>query len=193
MRVAVHHNREVIRGDPYLTMIVLWNAYYSLFIFIIAAWAQYNDLLTNRPGHELSDLQRAWYIAALALFTLTEPIRLFLGVRGNRVLSVSYLVGFWLLTLCAHMPIMGLLNVNIPFGNSLDYSTSTIELIFGSFELVLGFLVIRRLGETNTVEFFVKLGSLDQDRQLLGSRENSDSDSDADGTRGGSDSRILSS
>jgi hypothetical protein len=178
MRVAVHHNKHVVRGDAYLTLVVTWNALYSLFIFFIAAWVQYSKKVQESPGHELSDLDRAWYTACLAVWTATEPFRLYLGVRGNRIMSVSHLVGFLILTFAAHMPIMVLFNAVIPFADSLDYSTSLCQLIFGAAELLLGASMLRQLVRRNTVDFFVHLGSLDAAYRYNDADETSNASSD---------------
>jgi hypothetical protein len=182
MRVSVHHRRQVVRGDPYLTLVVMWNALYSLFVFFVAMWVAYDGKLVDRPNRTLDDLDRAWYTAALAVWTFTEPARLYLGVRGNRVMSVSHLVGFLILTLCVHIPVMLLFNTSIPFGNSLDFAVSTIQLMFGFSELLIGTWMLRSLARRNTVEFFVKLGSLDSRGKLADSDDRgSDNGTGSDG------------
>ena len=165
MRVAVHHDKEMVLGDPVLTMVVQWNALYTVFVFTVAAWAAYLGKLTDRPDRTMSDLDRAWYTASLGVLLFVEPIRLYLGVRGNRVMSVSYLAGFMILTAFVHMPIMALYNTNIPFGNDLDWSVSVLELTFGALEIVFGAVALRALIRRNTVDFFVHLGSLDSTRR----------------------------
>ena len=187
MRVAVHHDKEMVLGDAHLTMVVQWNALYTVFVFFIAAWAAYLGKLVDRPDRTMSDLDRAWYTASLGVLLLVEPVRLYLGVRGNRIMSVSHLVGFVILTACVHMPIMALYNTNIPFGNSLDWSVSVIELSFGAIELLLGVFALNALIRRNTVDFFVHLGYLDPTRRY----DQDDTSSASSDSGSGSEDELL--
>lgn len=160
MRVEVHHNKPVVHGNPYLGLIVFWNSLYSLFVFFIAGWVFWSEKF-----EKLNALQSAWYTAMLAVWAVLEPVRLRLGIRGNRVQSVAHLFGFVLLTLLVHIIVMAAYNVIVPVRNSFEYSMSIVQLLFGVVEFVVGVVTLRHLVRRNTVDFFVHVGMVEEEEE----------------------------
>ena len=157
MRVAVHHNRPILRGSTALQLVVTWNALYSLIVFITVAWAAYTEKL-QRP--ELDRIQRAWYGAVLFGWIILEPARLALGLAKSGQ-SVAHLFGFVILTMTVHLLVMAIYSAAIPFKNSLDQSISALQLAFGFVEVILGLYALVHLVRRSTIDFYVNLGSVE--------------------------------
>jgi hypothetical protein len=156
MRLSVHHDKRTVRGSTVLALAVYWNTLYSLFIFVIVAWVVYANKLVDET---MTPLSRAWYAAIIALWMFCEVPRLLLGRRGNETQSVAHIFGFLILTIMSHMGMMLVYNVAVPWRNSLDYAVSIVQLMFGFVEIVVGVHTLRHLVRRNTVDFYVHVGS----------------------------------
>jgi hypothetical protein len=153
MRLSVHHKRQVVEGSVLLAAVLRTNVFLSIFIVFPILFS-----LIAIKWDQLGFVDSAWYSSVVIAYAILEIPRLFMGIKGNKVRSVSSLIGFVTLSLTFHMVIMWVYNTMVPRKNSLDYAISVCEIILATAEVILAVLEIRKMVRQNTVNFYVSLG-----------------------------------
>lgn len=141
-------NHEYLSNLP-LQMILYFHSFASL----AYAATILPVLLVAPPDGDESELVRIMGLILLFLWLLTEPLRLYLGWVGNIRELVPNLVGFFGLTVFPVFPLMVFFAVgrlNTPY----TFIMSVVQLFFLVPELLLGFLVARRILASQSARFY---------------------------------------
>lgn len=154
MRVQVSHNERTIGGSALLAVCITANAWYSLLIFVVAAWAHYQDKLMK---YNMSPVDRAWYGAIIAFWMLGEAPRLMLGNKGNTKQSGALMFAFLALTAFDHIVIMFAYIFVIPKKSSLDVALGSVQLLLAGLEIIFGLYNMMSMVKSNTIDFYVGL------------------------------------
>jgi hypothetical protein len=158
MRLPVHHNHNVVVGNPFLAALVHMNIWFSIPILLVVAWYHYAHRI-DVYNDKMNDWSRSWYGSMVGIMTLTELPRLYFGYVGNISQSVAHLFGFVSLTFVTHFALMLAYLLLTPYRNSLDFAVAIIALIFGFFEAIFGAITLKSLLWRNTVNFYLQLGT----------------------------------
>lgn len=153
MRLSVHHKLQVVEGSVLLAAVLRTNVFLSIFIVFPILFS-----LIGLKWEHLGFVDRSWYSSVVIAYGVLEVPRLYMGIKGNKVRSVSSLIGFVSLSLTFHMAIMCVYHSMVPRKNSLDFAISVCEVILAGAEVLLALLEIRKMVRQNTVNFYVSLG-----------------------------------
>ncbi|KAM7295258.1 transmembrane protein 17-like [Ixodes scapularis] len=150
--IAIRHGEELMTSLP-LQMLIYFNLHYSplwLISRILSLYIKY---------HRLSVMQQTISAAILAMMSLVEAPRLYLGYLGNLAEEVPALAGCWLLSLLFQLPLLAFLAIAgampLPLERAVDIPMGTLVLL----QVVLGFGVIRQMTRKQTQRFLRHTGT----------------------------------
>lgn len=156
MRLAVHHRSAVNHAGVPLQVFLTCNAYFSFTMFVVILWYSYAYKLAEDPP--LWDVDATWYGSLAILWTVMEPVRIYLGYTGNLKSSVSALCGFIMLTITGQIALMIVFMILMPRQGSADFGTVVVQLCLAALELVYSFRQLKIIVRNSTFEFYVFLG-----------------------------------
>ncbi|KAL1283405.1 Transmembrane protein 17B [Trichinella pseudospiralis] len=143
--------REIISSLP-LQMTVYFNAYFA------PCWVTAHLYTLFQKYSTLDGTQKSILVIAHIVMIVVEIVRLYLGFVGNLSengsFSVPKLAGFWITTLMLQFPMMIYQSISSDWSAlPLERAVDGLQTIFLIFELIIGFLAVKRIAKFQYSKF----------------------------------------